>query len=138
MTNQHLSCCRVLAAARLIYYPTFDKANDKPRMIPAFVFDAALGFEGPQPVLIDLHGGYTGQGGPISSQPYDFIRKKGVTIIRPNFRGSSGYGKTFIALDNVYLRENSVRDIGALLDWISTQPNLDTQRIAVAGGSYGG
>lgn len=127
-----------LPAPRLIHYPTFDKVNDKPRMIPAFVFDAAVGFEGPRPVIIDLHGGYAGQSGPISSPPDTFIRKEGVTIIRPNFRGSSGYGKTFVALDNGYLRENSIRDIGALIDWIATQPDLDAQRIAVSGGSYGG
>ncbi len=129
-----------LPAPRLIHYPTFDKVNDKPRMIPAFVFDAAAGFEGSRPVMIDLHGGagYVGQARPISSPFHDIVRKDGITIIAPNFRGSAGYGKTFIALDDGYLREGGVKDIGALLDWISTQPNLDTQRIAVDGGSYGG
>jgi len=127
-----------LAAPRLIHYRTFDKVNDKPRMIPAFVFDAVPGFEGPRPVMMDLHGGPTTQARPISSPSHNLLRKEGVTIICPNFRGSSGYGKTFIALDDGYLREGAVKDIGALLDWISTQPDLDAQRIAVAGGSYGG
>jgi dipeptidyl aminopeptidase/acylaminoacyl peptidase len=62
----------------------------------------------------------------------------GVAILYPNVRGSSGYGKTFLQLDNGYLREDSVKDIGALLDWIGTQPDLDSDRILVAGGSYGG
>lgn len=127
-----------LPTPRLIHYPTFDKVNDKPRMISAFVFDAPLNFERPRPVLISLHGGPMDQARPISPPPYDYIRKEGITIIAPNFRGSSGYGKAFIALDNGYLREGAVKDIGALIDWIATQPDLDAQRIAVAGGSYGG
>jgi dipeptidyl aminopeptidase/acylaminoacyl peptidase len=59
-------------------------------------------------------------------------------VIEPNVRGSSGYGKTFLTLDNGMLREDSVRDIGSLFDWIATQPDLDASRILVAGGSYGG
>ena len=46
-------------------------------------------------------------------------------MIRPNVRGSSGFGKTFLALDNGMKREDSVKDIGALFDWIARQPNLD-------------
>jgi len=56
----------------------------------------------------------------------------------PNVRGSSGYGKHYLSLDNGFKREDSVRDIGALLDWIGTQPDLDPTRVAVMGGSYGG
>ncbi len=62
----------------------------------------------------------------------------GIAIIYPNVRGSSGYGKTFIALDNGMKREESVKDIGALLDWIEKQPELDASRVMVTGGSYGG
>jgi Dipeptidyl aminopeptidases/acylaminoacyl-peptidases len=61
-----------------------------------------------------------------------------VALLFPNVRGSSGYGKTFLKLDNGYLREDSVKDIGALLDWIATQPALDADRILVTGASYGG
>jgi dipeptidyl aminopeptidase/acylaminoacyl peptidase len=67
-----------------------------------------------------------------------YINELGVAVISPNVRGSSGYGKTFLKLDNAFLRENSYKDIGALLDWIATQPDLDSKRILVAGGSYGG
>jgi dipeptidyl aminopeptidase/acylaminoacyl peptidase len=62
----------------------------------------------------------------------------GVALIAPNVRGSSGFGKTFLAQDNGYLRENSVKDIGALLDWIAQQPDLDKDRVMIMGGSYGG
>ena len=56
----------------------------------------------------------------------------------PNVRGSTGYGKTYLKLDNAEKREDSVKDIGALLDWIAQQPELDASRVAVTGGSYGG
>jgi dipeptidyl aminopeptidase/acylaminoacyl peptidase len=62
----------------------------------------------------------------------------GIAVIHPNVRGSSGYGKTFLKLDNAERREDAVRDIGALLDWIAQQPELDPSRVAVMGGSYGG
>lgn len=67
-----------------------------------------------------------------------FIDELGITVIQPNVRGSSGFGKTFLDLDNGFKREDSVKDIGALLDWIATQPDLDARRVLVSGGSYGG
>src|ERR1700678_4289406 len=66
------------------------------------------------------------------------MQELGITVIFPNVRGSSGYGKAFLNSDNGIKREDSVKDIGALLDWIKTQPNLDSSRIMVTGGSYGG
>jgi dipeptidyl aminopeptidase/acylaminoacyl peptidase len=56
----------------------------------------------------------------------------------PNVRGSSGFGKTYVQLDNAMKRKDSVKDIGALLDWIDVQPQLDEDRVVVYGGSYGG
>jgi dipeptidyl aminopeptidase/acylaminoacyl peptidase len=67
-----------------------------------------------------------------------YLSELGIAVIQPNVRGSSGYGKTFLALDNGVKREDSVKDIGALLDWIATQPALDASRVVVSGGSYGG
>ena len=67
-----------------------------------------------------------------------WINKLGAAVIRPNVRGSAGYGKHYMSLDNGFKREDSVKDIGALLDWIATQPDLDKDRVAVYGGSYGG
>ena len=96
-------------------------------------------FTGRRPVLINIHGGPESQAkiGFAGRNNY-LLQELGITIIQPNVRGSSGYGKTFVGLDNGRLREDSVKDIGALLDWIATQPDLDAQRVVVAGGSYGG
>jgi dipeptidyl aminopeptidase/acylaminoacyl peptidase len=66
------------------------------------------------------------------------LNELGIAVIAPNIRGSSGYGKEYMSLDNAYNRENSVRDIGALLEWIAEQPELDASRVAIIGGSYGG
>jgi dipeptidyl aminopeptidase/acylaminoacyl peptidase len=91
------------------------------------------------PVLIDIHGGPEGQStATFNSNHQYFANELGIAILRPNVRGSSGYGKTYLKLDNGMLREESVKDIGALIDWIATQPNLDASRVAVIGGSYGG
>jgi protease II len=96
-------------------------------------------FTGPRPVVISIHGGPEGQAkvGFGGRQEY-LTNELGVAIIYPNVRGSSGYGKTFLALDNGMKREDSVKDIGALLDWIAKQPQLDASRVLVTGGSYGG
>ena len=96
-------------------------------------------FAGKRPVLIDIHGGPEGQAklGFMGRYNY-FADELGVAIIQPNVRGSRGFGKTFLTLDDGMLREDSVKDIGALLDWIATQPGLDASRVMVSGGSYGG
>lgn len=96
-------------------------------------------FAGKRPVLIHIHGGPEAQAtfGFLNRNNY-FVEEMGIAILQPNVRGSAGYGKTFVALDNGMQREDSVKDIGALLDWIATQPNLDASRVAVIGGSYGG
>jgi dipeptidyl aminopeptidase/acylaminoacyl peptidase len=96
-------------------------------------------FAGKRPVLIDIHGGPEGQSTVGFMGRFNYlINDLGITVISPNVRGSTGYGKTFISLDNGYKREDSVKDIGALLDWIATQPDLDANKVVVVGGSYGG
>jgi dipeptidyl aminopeptidase/acylaminoacyl peptidase len=121
----------------LIEYPTFDRVNGQPRKIPAFVYKPRTG--GPHPVIVQIHGGPEGQSRPgFSSSIQAWVKALGTAVIVPNVRGSTGYGKTYLRLDNAELRENSVKDIGALLDWIATQPDLDAGRVAVYGGSYGG
>lgn len=96
-------------------------------------------FTGKRPVLISIHGGPEGQSifGFLGRSAY-FPQELGMAIIQPNVRGSTGFGKSFQAMDNGFKRENSVKDIGALLDWIATQPDLDASRVMVTGGSYGG
>jgi dipeptidyl aminopeptidase/acylaminoacyl peptidase len=89
--------------------------------------------------VVSIHGGPEGQSRPSFSSTYQmWVEKLGVAVVIPNVRGSAGYGKSYLALDNGFKREDSVRDIGALLDWITTQDDLDQERIAVFGGSYGG
>lgn len=122
----------------LIHYPTFDEADGKSRMIPAFVFKPKAK-EGPSPVVISIHGGPESQYNPYFSSTYQYwINEMGIALVVPNVRGSSGYGKSYLKMDNDYKREDSVKDIGKLLDWIATQPDLDAERVCVYGGSYGG
>ncbi|MBS0210555.1 MAG: S9 family peptidase [Planctomycetes bacterium] len=118
------------------------------KKIPAYVFkpksaknDAAGKAAKPakRPVLISIHGGPESQYRPDFSPITQFyVNQLGVCYIAPNVRGSSGYGKSYLKLDNAMLREDSVKDIGGLLDWIAAQPDLDKDRVAVMGGSYGG
>jgi len=121
----------------LVSYPTFDSDSGGPESIPAWVYKPEG--EGPFPVIISIHGGPEGQSRPAFSSTYQlWMQKLGAAVILPNVRGSDGYGKHYMSLDNGFKREDSVKDIGALLDWIATQPNLDQDRVAVFGGSYGG
>lgn len=122
----------------LISYPTFDKIKDSPRMIPAFVYKPN-NIKQPAPVIVSIHGGPESQFRPrFNSTIQLWVDKLGAVVVAPNVRGSSGYGKSYVALDNGFKREDSVKDIGALLDWIATQPDLDKDRVLVIGGSYGG
>jgi dipeptidyl aminopeptidase/acylaminoacyl peptidase len=96
-------------------------------------------FGGKRPVVVLVHGGPEAQAGFGFLGRWQYlINELGVAVIEPNVRGSSGYGKSFLALDNGLKREDAVKDLGALLDWIATQPRLDAARVLVAGGSYGG
>ena len=123
-----------LREPELIKWKSFDGLE-----ISGFIYKPPTTFKGKRPVIINIHGGPEGQAtpGPQGRGSY-YINDLGVAIIYPNVRGSSGFGKTFLKLDNGYKREDSVKDIGALLDWIATQPDLDKDRIMVTGGSYGG
>lgn len=108
--------------------------------ISAFVYkpDAAK-FPGPRSVIINIHGGPEGQSRPVfQARNNYYLNELGVALIYPNVRGSDGYGKTFLTLDNGYKREDSVKDIGAILDWLKRDAQLDAARVAVMGGSYGG
>ena len=120
--------------AEIVKWKSFDG-----REISGLVNRAPSRFAGKRPVLINIHGGPESQAsiGFLGRNNY-FIDELGIAYIQPNVRGSSGYGRTFVALDDGMKREDSVKDIGALLDWVATQPDLDASRIMVTGGSYGG
>jgi len=109
------------------------------KMISGFYYKPPAKFSGKRPVIIDIHGGPESQSRPgFQGKNNYFINEMGIALIKPNIRGSTGYGKTFLKLDNGFLRENSYKDIAALLDWIRIHPDLDADRVMVTGGSYGG
>ena len=118
----------------LVRWKSFDG-----RSISGWLYEPAARFTGPRPVIVSIHGGPEGQYQPgfLGRSNY-YLRELGVALIYPNVRGSTGYGKTFLKLDNGVLREDSVKDIGALLDWVGTRGDLDKGRIMITGGSYGG
>jgi dipeptidyl aminopeptidase/acylaminoacyl peptidase len=117
----------------LIHWPSFDD-----RSISGFFYEKPAGTK-KIPVIIMIHGGPESQFRPSFLGRYNyFLNELGAAIIWPNVRGSDGYGKSFLDLDNGTKREDSVKDIGALLDWIKTRPELDADRVMIMGGSYGG
>lgn len=121
-----------LVAPTLFRYPSFDGLE-----IPAFMFKPRG--DGPHPVLIYIHGGPASQYRPRFSTRFQYyVNELGLTVIAPNVRGSNGYGQEYLALDDWEKREDSVRDIGALLAWIETQSTLNSELVIVDGGSYGG
>ena len=123
-----------LVEPKLATWTTFDG-----REISGFYYRPPARFPGKRPVLINIHGGPEGQSRPgFIGRSNFFLNELGVALVYPNVRGSTGYGKTFVGLDNGMKREDSVRDIGGLLDWIAQQPELDAARVMVTGGSYGG
>ncbi len=119
-------------APELIRYRSFDG-----REIPAFVYKPKG--EGPFPVVVSIHGGPEAQARPAFSPLVQYlVTRSKIAVLVPNVRGSDGYGKAYLGLDNGRLREDSVKDIGALLDWVRGAKELDAGRVAVMGGSYGG
>lgn len=120
--------------SELIHWQTFDK-----RSLSGFLYRPPAKFTGKRPVIIDVHGGPEEQYRPgFGYEDNYFLNELGVAKIYPNVRGSSGYGKSFLNSDNGIRRADAVRDVGALLDWIKTQPELDADRVLVKGSSYGG
>jgi len=99
-------------------------------------------FTGPRPVIISIHGGPGGSASRerprYQGRSAYFLNELGIALVYPNVRGSWGFGKAFGRLDDGMKREDSVKDIGALLDWIGAQPTLDKNRVMVTGVSYGG
>lgn len=122
-------------APTLVRFESFDGLS-----IPAFYYRPAEVPPGRRlPVVIQIHGGPEAQAFPTFNPAIQYmVNEMGMAVLVPNVRGSSGYGKTFLQRDNGFKRKDSVKDIGALLDWIAKQPELDAQRVGVFGGSYGG
>ncbi len=118
----------------LVKWKSFDG-----REISGFLYRAPKTFGGKRPLVVNIHGGPEGQYRPgfLARNNY-YLNEMGISLLFPNVRGSSGYGKTFLKLDNGKLREDSVKDIGSLFDWVGSQADIDANRVLVTGGSYGG
>ncbi|HEY3662850.1 MAG TPA: alpha/beta fold hydrolase [Chthoniobacterales bacterium] len=120
---------------KLISWKSFDG-----REITGFLYQPdAKKFPGPRPVIVNIHGGPEAQARPGFAGRNNYLfNELGCAMILPNVRGSAGYGKSYLLLDNGFKREDSYKDISSLLDWIKTQPQLDAGRVMAYGGSYGG
>lgn len=120
---------------KLIKWQTFDG-----KTLSGFLYSPdAKKFPGKRPVIVNIHGGPEGQSRPgFRGRDNYYMTELGVAMIFPNVRGSTGYGKTFLELDNGMHRDDTYKDIGALLDWIKQNSDLDGDKIMITGGSYGG
>ena len=123
------------ASPELVQIKSFDGLA-----ISAWLFlPDAKKFPGKRPVLVNFHGGPEGQSTVrFMGRTNYYLNEMGIAVLLPNVRGSSGYGKRFLDLDNGFNRKDSVKDGGAFLSWVGSHPSLDAERIVVTGGSYGG
>jgi len=123
-----------LPEPELVRWKSFDG-----HALSGFLYRPPARFSGKRPVALNIHGGPESQARPhfLARHTY-WLNELGVALLYPNIRGSAGYGKTFLKLDNGRLREDAYKDVGALLDWIRTRPDLDADRVMVWGTSYGG
>ena len=116
----------------LIHFNTFDSRN-----IPAFYYRSQNG-PSPYPVILYVHGGPASQIRPDLNPRFQYFLNRGYAILAPNVRGSSGYGKTYMALDDVEKRMDSVTDLKYAVRWLNGNREIDPDRIAIYGRSYGG
>ena len=122
---------------RLAQFPTFDHVDGRPRQEPVYVYEPTGA--GTHPVLVMLHGGPESQFRPAFDPWIQYVvNELGFAVVAPNIRGSSGYGKSYLAADDGMLRDDVVKDLGALIVWLGTQSTFDGKHVVVAGGSYGG
>lgn len=117
----------------LVSYKSYDGLN-----IPAFLYKPAKTEMKKMPCIIMIHGGPEGQATYGFAPIIQYFLSAGYMVVEPNVRGSTGYGKKYASLDNVRNRENSVKDIASLVDYLISRGDADTDKLAVYGGSYGG
>lgn len=116
----------------LVGFESFDG-----RSIPAFFYKPRRASP-PYPAVVYIHGGPEGQFVPGFNPVVQYLVNRGYAVAAPNVRGSMGYGKPFHHLDDVYKRLDSVKDLEALHGWLTSTGEVDSKRIALMGGSYGG
>jgi len=121
-----------LVSPELVHFDTFDGLS-----IPAFWYRPKY-FEPPYPVILYVHGGPASQTIADFDPRFQFFLSQGYAILAPNVRGSSGYGKNYMALDDVEYRMDSVADLKYAVDWLRESGEADSGRIAIYGRSYGG
>ena len=110
------------------------------RMISGVLYRPPSKFTGRRPVMVNIHGGPNDarERPRFQGRSAYFLNELGIAIVYPNVRGSFGFGRSFEKLDDGRNREDAVKDVGALLDWIAEQRDLDPARVMVTGASYGG
>ena len=117
----------------LSQFPTFDRTDGKSREIPLYLYEPAS--PGPHPVLLVLHDGPDSQFRPRFDPWIQYVvNELGYAVVAPNVRGSRGYGRGYFALDKGMLREDAVKDVGALLVWLGLDSRFDAKHIVVSGG----
>ena len=124
----------VLPAPEVIEWKSADGLT-----ISGILYRPATRFTGPRPVMVLIHGGPDQRERVIFRGRSNYLLNElGVAIICPNVRGSTGFGRKFTELDNGRGRDGAIKDIGALLEWITARPDLDQSRVVLNGASYGG
>ncbi len=124
---------KIFVEPELIRFQTFDG-----RSIPAYLY-LPRGWEGEKPpAVIHIHGGPESQSRPSFNEVVQYLVNYGFAVLSPNVRGSTGYGKTYVHLDDTYRRMDAVRDLRYAHKWLSESGRVDPRRIALLGGSYGG
>jgi dipeptidyl aminopeptidase/acylaminoacyl peptidase len=122
---------------RVTQFPTFDRADGKSRELPLYVYEPAS--PGPHPVLIVLHDGPGERFRPTFDPWIEYVvNELGFAVLAPNVRGSTGYGKSFSMLARGALREDAIKDVGALLVWLALDGRFDKTHVVVSGTGYGG
>ncbi|MEK7103188.1 MAG: S9 family peptidase, partial [Patescibacteria group bacterium] len=122
-----------LIEPELIHFPSFDGLE-----IPAFLYLPPINGDQKIPVIVNVHGGPEGQDRPTFIALTQYFLHQGYAVVRPNVRGSSGYGEKYMALDDREKRMDSVKDLEYLHKYLSNRSEIDSTKIALMGASYGG
>jgi len=122
---------RKMAVAEIVHVPSFDG-----KKVPAFLYKPEGA--GPFPAVIDVHGGPTSQSRREFGSMRQYLVSKGYVVLVPNVRGSTGYGKTYMRLDNKDLGGGPLKDVVACKKWLVKEAHVDASKVVVMGGSYGG
>ncbi|MEH7500623.1 S9 family peptidase [Neobacillus drentensis] len=116
----------------LISFRSFDNLE-----IPAFYYKPKI-YSEKLPVVVYIHGGPESQTRAVFNPIVQYLLNQGYAVCAPNVRGSTGYGKAYTHLDDVRKRMDAVKDLVFLVEWLKVNGNIDSEKIGIMGGSYGG